>query len=119
MLKDLIIAKDIDCKDVTRKSFESAVATFNLDTRLHTKQYKFEHSPVVDLHGKRFLACVKHGADALLVETDSTLKNVICVAVMDTSIYSDALAEGIAQIKQHVGAKRVRKPTPKKEKTPK
>jgi hypothetical protein len=114
MLKDIINATDIAGKDVFRKSFESTVATFDPDTRLHTKRYAFEHSPVVDLHGKRFLACVKRGTDALLVETDSELKNLVVVAVMDTSIYSDALAEGVAQIKHHLSAKRPRKPAQKK-----
>lgn len=108
MLKNIIDAKDIDGKDVFRKSFMSSVDTFDPDTRAHAKQYVLEHHYVTELHGKRYLACVKRGNDAMLIETNATGKNIVVVAVMDTSIYSNAIAEGIAQIKHHVHSKRKR-----------
>lgn len=106
MLKDIIDAKDINDKDVMRKSFESTVASFKPDTRVHTKRYELEHHAVVELHGGRYVACVKRGEDALLIETNAKGKKTIVLAVMDTSIYSTAIAEGHAQIKHHVRSTR-------------
>lgn len=106
MLKDIIAAKDINDNDVMRKSFQNCVASFKPDTRVHTKRYALEHHGVVELHGKRYVACVKRGEDALLIESDVKGKDTVVLAVMDTSIYSQAIAEGREQIKFHVRSKR-------------
>lgn len=102
MLKDIIDAKDINGNDVFRKSFENNVNAFKADTRKRAKQFTLEHHEVVNLHGGRYLACVKRDSDAMLIETNAKGKDLVVVAVMCTSIYSKALAEGIAQIKAYV-----------------
>lgn len=106
MLRDLLNSKDIHGNQDTRRFYRNTVSTFKPDTRLHAKKYKFLHCPVVELHGSRYLACVKSGNDSILIETDARLKGLVVVAEMDSSIYSEALQEGLAQIKHHVQSRR-------------
>jgi len=113
MLTDVINGIDINGENDTRMKFVNTVATFKVDKRLFTREYKFEHHKVINLHGKRYLACVKRGALAMLVEADASADKIIVCAEMDSSIYSDALVEALAQIKMHVFL--TRKPTKKAE----
>lgn len=108
MLKDLQNARDIEGNDIFRKCFNSVVADFKPDERVRSKSFKYEHHHVVDLHGNRFLACVKHKGGALLIESDATAtkKSMVVVASLDMSIYAEVLAEGREQIKRHNKAKR-------------
>lgn len=108
MLKDLQNAKDIEGNDIFRKCFNSTVDTFKPDERVRSKNFKYEHHHVADLHGNRFLACVKHKSGALLIEGDATAtkKSLVVVASLDMSIYAEMLAEGREQIKRHNKAKR-------------
>lgn len=115
MLTDVINGIDINGDNNTRVKFANTVATFKVDKRLFTREYKFEHHKVVSLHGKRFLSCVKRGQYAMLVEADADAENFIVCAEMDSSIYSDALAEALAQIKMHVFLTRKPKPKPQAE----
>lgn len=111
MLTHVINGIDINGENNIRAKFASAVATFKVDKRLFTKEYKFEHHKVVNLHGKRYLSCVKRGQYAMLVEANADAEQIIVCAEMDSSIYSDALVEALAQIKMHVFL--TRKPTKK------
>lgn len=118
MLKDVIDGVNLEGENHTRQKFLNTIKEFTERNKFPTKRvYQFQHHNVFELHGARFLACVKHGESALLVESDAKGNKLVVLSDMDTSIYSQALAEGNDAIRQHVAAmkpKRVRKPAVKK-----
>ena len=103
MLKNVMNATDINGNDITRKSFKASANEFY--TLPQPIGAKFIPHEIVELHGDRFAACLRFEQSVMLVETSLDQTNVLVMSDMDTSIYSDAKAEAIAQLDAYIKAK--------------
>lgn len=110
MLADLITGTDLLGNNNTRQKFRNAVDVFKVDTRKPAKNFVHVAHAVCDLHGARFLACVKNADDsALLLEADEKGECEIVMADTGHLHYSSMLNEARLQLEAHLGAKATRK----------
>lgn len=104
MLHDLITGTDLNGENKTRQKFLNSVATFKVDKRQHTKEFLFQHHHVADLHGDRFLVCVKDSESgaAMLYEDGAKVDDPIVISDVHPLKYSAMRAEASAQLKNHL-----------------
>lgn len=113
MLADLISGDDLLGNNHTRRKFQNTVAEFKRDERKATVSgFHFQHHHVVELHGGRWLICVKNEAgEALLFEAEADGTKQVVLADGNYTDYQGMLNEARAHLRCHIAAKATRKRT--------
>lgn len=112
MLADLISGSNLLGDNHTRLKFQSTVATFKRDTGKTVTGFYFEHHNVVELHGARWLVCVKTKCgDALLFEALEDGTQQVVLADGNYTEYQGMLNEARARLRCHIAARKKRKQT--------
>lgn len=107
MLADLISGDDLLGNNHTRRKFQNTVAEFKRDHRKATTSgFHYLHHYVVELHGGRWLICVKtESGDALLFEALADGTKEFVVADGNYTEYTGMLNEARAHLRCHIAAK--------------
>jgi hypothetical protein len=110
MLADLISGDDLLGNNHTRRKFQNTVAEFKLDTGKTVTGFHHQHHNVVELHGSRWLVCVKDASgDALLFEALADGTKEFVVADGNYKEYTGMLNEARARLRCHIAARDKRK----------
>lgn len=105
MLTHVINGTDLTGENHTRQKFLNSVATFKADKRTHTKEFAFQHHHVAELHGNRYLVCVKDAeSGAALLYEDGVKAGVDPIVISDAHPlkYTDMRNEAAAQLTAHL-----------------
>uniref|UniRef100_A0AB39CE75 Uncharacterized protein n=1 Tax=Pseudomonas phage HRDY3 TaxID=3236930 RepID=A0AB39CE75_9VIRU len=106
MLKSSMENPDINGNVYTRQRILSNASNFKPDRRRTAKDFTFQHHHVIELHGARYLVCVKDpetGA-VLLLEAGAELENEYAISDCHALKFSAMRTEAKLQLSQHIQA---------------
>lgn len=107
MLKGSMENPDINGNTFTRQRMHNSANSFKIDRRKFSQHYKFVPHHVIELHGARYLVCVRDADSGAVMLYESSALNDTPYAITDCHPlkYTEMLAEAREQLTAHLWRK--------------